>query len=131
MFTNKEIELILKIISTHDNENLIKIIKEFYFLCLYMQINEPQLTLKVSTDLNYKYFDKNEYINLEGFPNGNESICLMIIDAPMIKINSYYKGIKPCVYIIENPSDEIKLLCEKQDGKILLNDKKNQKVAMI
>ena len=45
----------------------------------------------------------------------------------MIKINSYYKGIKPCVYIIENPSDEIKLLCEKQDGKILLNDKKKSK----
>ncbi len=47
LFSNKETELILKIISTHDNENLIKIIKEFYFLCLYMQINEPQLTLKV------------------------------------------------------------------------------------
>jgi hypothetical protein len=96
-----------------------------------MQINEPQLSIKTSTDLNYKYFDKNEYINLEGFPSGNNDICLMIIDAPMIKINSYYKGIKPVVYIIENPSNEIKLLCEKHDGKEFLNNKKKQKVAMI
>ena len=127
LFNNKEIELILSNLSIQDNDNLIKIIKEFYFLCLYMQINEPQLSLKISTDLNYKYFDKDEYINLEGFPSGNNDICLMIIDAPTIKINSYYKGIKPAVYIIENPSNEIKLLCEKQDGKEFLNNKKKSK----
>ena len=95
------------------SKNMLPFIKELFYLCLFMNINIPQLTIKTNLDINYKYFNKNNYINIEGFANDGD-ICLIIINPPMIKPNMPFMGIKPVVCIIENPSKEIISLCEQQ-----------------
>ena len=94
-------------------KNISTFIKELYYLCLYMNINIPTLTIKTSINTNYRYFNKNEYTNLEGFGNDGD-ICLIIINPPMVKENIPFRGIKPVVFIIDNPSKEIIKMCEQQ-----------------
>ena len=106
-------EDINNIIIDLSSNNIISFIKELYYLCLYMNINIPVLTIKTNLEPNYRYFNKNEYINLEGFAN-DKDICLIIINPPMIKPNFPFRGIKPVVYIINNPSKEIINLCNEQ-----------------
>ena len=56
-----------KLFSEIDKENILKdlncpnineFIIELFYLCLYMNINEPQLIIKTSTEIKYKYFNK-------------------------------------------------------------------------
>ena len=110
IFNEKEIEDILKDLN---NGNIIKFIREIYFLCLYMNINEPKLTIKTSIDINYRYYNKNEYDNIEGFGKDND-ICIIILNPPMLGYDKPFKGLKPAVFIIENPSKEIIDMCEEQ-----------------
>jgi hypothetical protein len=106
-------EDINNIIIDLSSENISCFIKELYYLCLYMNINIPTLTMKTSIDVHYRYFNKNEYTNIEGFANDGD-ICLILINPPMMKPNVPFRGIKPVVCIIENPSKEIINICEKQ-----------------
>jgi hypothetical protein len=99
-----------------DGQSLNKFIIELFHLCLYMNINEPQLIIKTSTDIKYKYFNKKKYSNIEGFIKEND-ICLLILNPPMTKNNINYKDIKPIVCLIDNPTEEIKELCNKQNYK--------------
>lgn len=112
-FSNEDIINIMKDL---DIKSFEKFIIELYYLCLYMNINEPKLIIKTSTEIFYKYYDKNIYSNIEGFSKGKD-ICLLILNPPITKNNINYKGIKPTVSIIENPSKEIKDLCSKQNNK--------------
>ena len=109
LFKEKEIEDILKDLN---NDNFPKFIREIYFLCLYMNINEPKLIIKTSTEINYRYYNKNEYDNIEGFPKNND-VCIIILNPPMIGDNKPFKGIKPAVIIIDNPSKEIIDICKE------------------
>jgi len=141
-FTNEIISSIKKdinfkqnnLFSTEEKTNILKdlngqniniFIIELYNLCLYMNINEPQLTIKTSTEINYKYFNRKKYSNIEGFSKEND-ICLLILNPPVNKNNINYKGIKPTVFIIDNPTKEIKDLCQKQNK--YENIKENNKI---
>ena len=110
IFNEKEIEDILRDLT--DN-NIVNFITELYFLCLYMNINEPKLTIKTSTDINYRYYKKSEYDIIEGFGKEND-ICIIILNPPMLGYDKPFKGLKPAVFIIENPSKDIIDICEKQ-----------------
>ena len=111
-----------KIIKDLNSENFEKFIIELYYLCLYMNINDPRLIIKTSTEINYTYYNKNKYTNLEGFSKEND-IWLLILNPPIIKNNNIiYKEIKPVVYLIDNPTKEIKDLCKKQNN--INNNKK-------
>jgi hypothetical protein len=110
LFSEEEISNIMIDLSS---KNISSFIKEIYILSLYMNINIPQLTIKTGIDVNYRYFNKNEYNNIEGFANEGD-ICLIIINPPMVRPNIPFRGIKPVVYMIDNPSKEIIDLCEQQ-----------------
>ena len=112
IFNDKEIEDILKDLT---DKNIAKFIRELFFLCLYMNINEPKLTIKTSTEINYRYYKKNEYDIIEGFGKDND-ICIIILNPPMLGYNKPFKGLKPAVSIIENPSKEIIDICERQNN---------------
>jgi len=112
LFSSEEKKNILKDLK---NKNIEKFIIEIYYLCLYMNINDPQLIIRTSTEINYKYYSKKKYSNIEGFSNEND-ICLLLLNPPVTKSNFNYKGIKPTVCIIDNPTEEIKKLCEKQNN---------------
>ena len=118
LFTQNELEDILKDIN---NENITNFIREIYFICLYMNLNEPKLTIKTSTDINYRYYNKNEYDIIEGFAK-NKEICIIILNPPMIGKNKPYNGIKPAVFIIENPTKEIIDICENQKNNNIIYD---------
>ena len=119
IFDDKEIEDILKDLT--DN-NIAKFIRELFFLCLYMNINEPKLTIKTSTDIIYRYYKKSEYDIIEGFGKDND-ICIIILNPPMLGNDKPFKGLKPAVSIIENPSKEVIDICERQN--IALNNGAN------
>ena len=110
IFTEEDIN---NIIIDFSSKNINPFIKELLYLCLYMNINIPTLTMKTSIDVHYRYFNKNEYTNIEGFINDGD-VCLIIINPPMVKPNIPFRGIKPVICIVENPSKEIISLCEKQ-----------------
>lgn len=122
LFSNEEKTNILKDLN---GQNINIFIIELYNLCLYMNINEPQLTIKTSTEIIYKYFNRKKYSNIEGFSKEND-ICLLILNPPVNKNNISYKGIKPTVFIIDNPTKEIKDLCQKQNN--FCNIKENNKI---
>ena len=118
LFSEKEIEDIFKDLSS---ENITKFIFELYFLCLYMNINEPKLTINTSTEIKYNFFSKGEYDIIEGFASDND-ICLIVLNSPTSHGNSAFKGIKPAVIIIENPTKEIINICKEQQKR---ENKKN------
>ena len=90
-----------------------------------MNINIPTLTIKISIEPNYRYFNKNEFINIEGFANSGD-ICLVFINPPMVRPNFPFRGIKPVVCIIDNPTEEIINLCEHQKlGKMIREQSKS------
>ena len=84
LFSSEEKSNILKDLN---GQNINIFIMELYNLCLYMNINEPQLTIKTSTEINYKYFNRKKYSNIEGFSKEND-ICLLILNPPVGKINT-------------------------------------------
>ena len=114
LFSKEDIQYILKDLNSKNIKNFVV---ELYNLFLYMNINEPQLFIKTSINENYKYFSKKKFSNIEGFSKEND-ICLLILNPPMTKNHINYKGIKPTVYILENPNKEIKELCLKQNNDI-------------
>lgn len=93
-------------------EQIVKFIKEMYALCIYMHLHDPPLSVKTSDGLEYRYFSKNAFINIEGFPKEN-STCLIIMHPPQLRSEIAFKGMKPAVYIVENPSEEIISKCEE------------------
>ena len=93
-------------------EQIVKFIKEMYALCIYMHLHDPPLSVKTSNVLEYRYFSKTAFINIEGFPKEN-SACLIILHPPQLKSEIAFKGMKPAVYIVENPSEEIISKCEE------------------
>ena len=117
ILNSKEIKDVLRDLT---NNNIVKFITELYFLCLYMNINEPKLTIKTSTDINYRYYKKSEYDIIEGFGKDND-ICIIILNPPMLGYNKPFKGLKPAVFIIDNPSKDIIDICEKQKD-VLIDD---------
>ena len=109
-YFNKEISLDL------DSDNLKIFIKKSLKLCFYMHLHTPKLLINIENfenrELQYYYFNKYNYINLEGFDKEN-SPCLVILPPPMLKNNYPFQGLKPFVYIIVDPDEKIMECCEK------------------
>ena len=92
-----------------------KFINEGYKLCSYMNLHSPVLTLK-GNEFVYLFYSKRHHNNIEGFGKDN-SVCLVTMFPPMLNKTFFYQGIKPTVYIISNPSEEMIQECE--NNKIL------------
>lgn len=85
-------------------------------LCIYMLLHEPQLSLSIQAyekrEFTYSYYSKTDHLNIEGFGNDHSS-CITILSPPMLRNYFPFQGIKPSVYIIPDPDDEIIKCCEK------------------
>ena len=108
LFSQLEIEEINKDL---DSNQINFFIKELFILSLYMHFHDPLLSIKTSTELNYSYFSKKDFISLDGFGNEN-SVCLIILYPPVLRFNTYFKKLVPIVFICENPTDDIIKECE-------------------
>ena len=106
-------EALKKDIESKSFRNLSQIV---FKLCIYMLLHEPQLSLNIQPyekrEFSYNFFNKNEYLNIEGFGN-EQSACIIILFPPMLRNFFPFQGIKPSVYIIPDPNEEIMKSCEK------------------
>jgi hypothetical protein len=88
-------------------------------LCIFMVLHDPMLLFPINSfdkrTLMYHFFCKSDYVNIDGFAK-EQSPCIVILPPPMLRSNNVYQGIKPAVYIIPNPSDAIKIECEKNSS---------------
>ena len=108
LFSDLEIEEINKDLDCNQIKHFIQ---ELFILSLYMHFHDPHLSIKTSTDLNYSYFSKKDFISLDGFGNEN-SVCLIILNPPLLKLNTFFKKLVPIVFICENPNEEMIKQCE-------------------
>ena len=108
LFSQLEIEEINKDL---DSNQIKFFIKELFILSLYMHFHDPILSINTSTELNYSYFSKKDFISLDGFGNEN-SVCLIILNPPIVRFNTFFKKLVPIVFICENPTDDIIKECE-------------------
>ena len=108
LFTESEIEEINKDL---DSKQMNFFLKELFILSLYMHFHDPLLSIKTSTELNYCYFSKKDFISLDGFGKEN-SVCLIILSPPVMRFNIYFKKLVPIVFICENPTEDIIKQCE-------------------
>lgn len=96
-----------------NNEDLKLFIEKLYYICLYLEFNDQQLRIPVESfekrKFVFKYFKKNEFHCIDGFPK-DTSACLMIIPAVLMRNNFAFNGIKSSVLILENDkiTDKIK-----------------------
>lgn len=92
------------------------LVNTIFNICIYMHLHDPQIFFSIQPfekrKLEYNYFIKNEYIVIEGFANDN-STCVIVARPPSLKNNFAFQGIKPCVYVVANPSDEIISICNQ------------------
>ena len=133
---NKDIDnidknFINKIQEKIKQNNFDDIIKSFYKICIYMLLHEPILTFNLEKyskrKLKYFYYNKNDFINVEGFINDN-SPCIMLLSAPLIKNKFNFYNLRSPVYIVHNPDKLILEECEKNKNNDLnevSEDKKN------
>ena len=100
-----------KIISGHFD----KLIKNFYKICIYMLLHDPILSFNIEkyserTPL-YQYYNKNNFINVEGFGN-EKSPCILLLSPPLLKEKFPFYGLRAAVYIISEPDKTIFSECE-------------------
>ena len=92
-----------------------KLIKNFYKICIYMLLHDPILSFNIEkyserTTL-YQYYNKSNYINVEGFGN-EKSPCILLLSPPLLKEKFPFYGLRGAVYIIFEPDKEIFSECE-------------------
>ena len=84
-------------------KNFEEIIKSFFSVCLYMLLHDPILNFGIEKysqrKLIYYFFNKKDFINLEGFGN-DKSPCLIILPPPLLKNKYPFNGLRPAVYIL-------------------------------
>jgi hypothetical protein len=110
-------EKILEGIKSDIESKSFKSLSQIVFkLCIYMLLHEPQLTLSIQPyekrEFSYNFYNKTECLNIEGFGNEHSS-CITILGPPMIRNYLPFQGIKPCVYIIPQPEEEVVQCCER------------------
>jgi len=117
----------LKDLETNSFRNLIQTL---FKLCVYMLLHDPVLSLNIqgyeNRTITYHYFNKNEFVNIEGFAN-DKSSCAVIITPPILRKNFYYQGLKPAVYIVADPSETILKECERNMA--MLNNRRSNSIA--
>ena len=127
IINNKEINY--NIISDKINQNIFEsLIKNFFNICIYMLLHDPSLTFNLTKykqrKLEYFFYNKNDFINVDGFVNEQDknTSCIILVPPPLIKNKYIFNGIKPPVYIISNPNEIIISECKK-NAKISRNNK--------
>ena len=97
------------------------LIKSFYKICIYMILHEPILSFNIDKHRErnpiFNYYNKNNYINVEGFGN-DSSPCLLILPPPLLKNKFPFNGLRAAVYIINEPDNNIYSECELNKSKI-------------
>ena len=117
----------LLILETKINEgHFDSLIKSFYKICLYMLLHDPTLNFNIDKyherKHNFQYYNKNNFINVEGF--GNElSPCILLLSPPLLKNKYPYNGLRSAVYIIPDPDKNIYLECDA--NKSLIKEENN------
>lgn len=115
-------ELIIK--DVNDETSMTLFIKDMFIASIFVHLHDPPLIMKVSTELVYCFYNKNDFVNIEGFPR-HDSVCLIILNPPMLKDNKNFKGLKPAVYICDNPTQE--MIQKSEEYKILYQNKQQSK----
>lgn len=99
---------------------------QFFKMSIYMVLHDQEIFISCDKWPDYNYFNKNDYICIEGFAKEN-SICSIILKPPLTKKNFSYLNIQPAVYIINNSSDLIEMICnENFDSELKVNKKRSQ-----
>ena len=85
-----------------DSEELASFTDEFYKACIYMHLNDPQLTVPLRSykerEFEYCSFRKKEAYCIDGFAKeGAESIIVL---PPVMRNNFPFNGLKPSVLIL-------------------------------
>ena len=90
-----------------------------------MLLHEPILTFDLAKythrKLKYFYFNKNDFINVDGFINEN-SPCIMLLSAPLLKNKFNFHNLKAPTYIVNKPDKTIFDECEKNKNIIIENN---------
>ena len=107
------------------------LLKSFYKICIYMLLHDPILTFDLIKHKNrkqiYCYYNKKQHINLEGF-GGDNSPCIILLQPPLLKNKFPFHGLRPAVYIISEPNDDIVKECELNKLKYDNINNKNFKI---
>ena len=116
---NVEMPILLE---TKINDGLFdNLIKSFYKICIYMILHDPVLSFHIEQfserKFNFQYYNKNNFINVEGFGN-EQSPCILLLPPPLLKNKYPFNGLRPAVYIIYNPDNNIKKECEINKAKM-------------
>ena len=102
------------------------LIKSFYKICIYMILHEPILSFNIDEHRErnpiFNYYNKNNYINVEGFGN-DSSPCILLLPPPLLKNKFPFNGLRAAVYIINESDNNIYSECELNKSKI--KDKEN------
>jgi hypothetical protein len=94
------------------------LLQSLFKLCIYMLLHDPILSLNIppfnKRKIEYYFFNKNEFINIEGFGN-EQTPCAVILPFPILRKSFSFMGIKHAVYCLpDKETDEtIIKLCEK------------------
>ena len=109
--------LLEKKINDGDFDNLIK---NFFNICIYMLLHDPVLSFDINKYSErkccFKYYDKNNSINVEGFGN-EKSPCILLLPPPLLKNKYPFNGLRSAVYIISEPDNYIYSQCEHNRSK--------------
>ena len=82
-----------------------------------MLLHEPVLSFNIDNfskrKLNYCFYKRKEFINLEGFGNENTP-CIIVLPPPLLKNKYPFNGLRPAVYMLSesNVNNEIINQCE-------------------
>ena len=78
------------------------LVQTLFKLCVYMLLHDPVLTLNIvkyeSRMITYYYYNKLDFINIEGFPN-EKSSCAVVLFPPILRKNFYI----PSLYSLTLP----------------------------
>ena len=131
---NNENIILDKIKEKINHNNFSNIIKCFYKICIYMLLHDPILTFDLDNytnrKLKYFYFNNNDFINVDGFINEN-SPCIMLLSAPLLKNKFNFYNLKAPIYIVNNPDKNVLDECEKNKSNIKENTEKNNIIKNI
>jgi len=93
------------------------LVNMIFRLSIYMILHDPILVPKINfyneRELEYFYYAKNDFINIEGFGK-EQTPCIVILHPPVFNKNRYpYQGIKPAVCSVSSVDEKVLQICEK------------------
>ena len=103
-------------------KNFEGVMKSFFSICLYMLLHDPVLNFDIEKypkrKLIYYYYNKKDFINVEGFGN-DKTPCVIILSPPSLKKKFAFNGLRPAVYTLssDNVNPEILQQCKINEKK--------------